>query len=126
MMHPLLALIATRPQLLGAHAEAYGELVVAEFGEASAGWQRKLLLYAVALCSAGVAVVLAGVALMLWAVLPLTSARAPWLLVLVPGVPALIAGVCALAARRHTAAAFAILRQQLRADLRMLHEAGRP
>ena len=126
MLHPLLALIATRPQLLGVHAEAYGALLVAEFGEASAGWQHKLLLGAAALCSAGVAAVLAGVALMLWAVLPLTQARAPWLLALVPGVPALIALVCALAARRHTAAAFGILCQQLRADLRMLHEAGRP
>lgn len=126
MMHPLLALIATRPQLLGEHAEAYGALVAAEFGEASAGWQRKLLLGAVALCSAGVAAVLGGVALMLWAVLPLASARAPWLLALVPGVPALVTVVCALAARRHTAAAFGMLRQQLRADLRMLHEAGKP
>lgn len=125
MMHPLLALIATRPQLLGAHAEAYAALVAAEFGEASAVWQHKLLLGAVALCSAGVAAVLAGVALMLWALLPLAQARAPWLLVLVPGIPTLIALFCTLAARRQTAAAFGILRQQLKADLRILHEAGR-
>lgn len=125
MMHPLLALIATRPQLLGAHAEAYGALVAAEFGEASAHWQRKLMLGAVALCSAGVAAVLAGTALMLWALLPLAQARAPWVLLVVPGLPALVAIVCALAARRPTAAAFGNLHQQFKADLRMLHEAGR-
>lgn len=48
-MHPLLALIAIRPQLLVAHIDAYGALVAAECGEASACCQRKLMPGAVAL-----------------------------------------------------------------------------
>ena len=124
MMHPLLALIATRPQLLTAHAEAYAALAAAEFGEASAGWQRRLLLAAAMLCSAGVAAVLAGVAVMLWAVLLPTADLARALLIATPLLPALIALGCGLAARGYGRSSFAILRQQVKADLRMLREAG--
>ena len=124
MMHPLLALIATRPQLIGAHAEAYAALAAAELGEASTGWQRKFLLGAIALCSAGVAAVLAGVALMLWAVILPTADLARALLIATPLVPALLALGCGLAARGDGRPSFTVLRQQVKADLRMLREAG--
>ena len=124
MMHPLLALIATRPQLIGAHAEAYAALAAAELGEASTGWQRRLLLGAIALCSAGVAAVLAGVALMLWAVILPTADLARALLIATPLVPALLALGCGLAARGDGRPSFTVLRQQVKADLRMLREAG--
>lgn len=124
MMHPLLTLIATRPQLLTAHAEAYAALAAAELAEASAGWQRRLLLIATALCSAAVALVLAGVALMLWAVLLPSADLARALLVATPLLPALIALGCGLAARGGGRSSFAVLRQQVKADLRMLREAG--
>ena len=124
MMHPLLALIATRPQLLTAHAEAYAALAAAELAEARAGWQRRLLLGATALCSAGVAAVLAGVALMLWAVLLPTDGLARALLIATPLVPALLALGCGMAARGDGRANFTVLRQQVKADLRMLREAG--
>ena len=124
MMHPLLALMATRPQLLTAHAEAYAALAAAEFGEASTGWQRRLLLAATALCSAAVAAVLAGVALMLWVVLLPTADLALALLIATPLLPALVALGCGLAARGNGRASFAVLRQQVKADLRMLREAG--
>lgn len=123
-MHPLLALIATRPQLVTAHAEAYAALAAAELGEASTGWQRRLLLGATALCSAGVAAVLAGVALMLWAVLLPTEGLARTLLLVTPLVPALLALGCGLAARGDGQPTFTVLRQQVKADLRMLREAG--
>ena len=123
-MHPLLALIATRPQLLAAHAEAYAALAAAELAEASTGWQRKLLLGATALCCFGVASVLAGVALMLWAVLLPTADLARALLIATPLVPALLALGCGLAARSTGSASFTVLRQQIKADLRLLHEAG--
>ncbi len=124
MMHPLLALIATRPQLLTAHAEAYAALAAAELGEASTGWQRKLLLSAIALCSAGVAAVLAGVALMMWVVLLPTADLARAMLIATPLLPALIALGCGLAARGNGRASFTVLREQVKADLRMLREAG--
>lgn len=124
MMHPLLTLIATRPQLVTAHAEAYAALAAAELGEASTGWQRRLLLGATALCSAGVAAVLAGVALMLWALLLPTAGLARTLLLVTPLVPALLALGCGLAARGDGRPSFTVLRQQVKADLRMLREAG--
>ncbi len=124
MMHPLLALIATRPQLLTAHAEAYAALAAAELDQASTGWQRKLLLSATALCCAGVAAVLAGVALMLWGVLLPSTDLARALLIATPLLPALIALGCGLAARGNGRASFAVLRQQVKADLRMLRDAG--
>ena len=67
-MHPLFHLLATRPQLLADHAEAYAELVAVEINRMSATWTRLALLNAMALCSLSVALALAGVALMLWAV----------------------------------------------------------
>jgi len=36
MIHPLLKLVATQPQLLADHAEAYAELVGEEFGTVNA------------------------------------------------------------------------------------------
>ncbi len=127
MIHSLLALVATRPLLLAAHAEAYAALAAAELGEASAGWQRRLLLTAVALCGLTLAMAMAGVALLMWALLPEAAARVPWVLIAVPSLP-LIAGLACLGAARKTVgrAAFVRLREQLQADLRMLREAVGP
>ena len=58
MLHPLLHLVATQPQLLADHAEAYAELVAEELGDFSVTWKRRALLNAVALCFGGVAAVL--------------------------------------------------------------------
>jgi hypothetical protein len=49
IMNPLLRLIATQPQLLADHAQAYGELVVAELGNSLAVWKRSAVLHAAAL-----------------------------------------------------------------------------
>ena len=127
MMHPLLALIATRPGLLTAHAEAYAALAAAELGQASAGWQRRLIWAAAALCCLMVAMALAGVALRLWAMLPAAAANAAWALIAVPLAPLALALACLAAARRAgPGRAFGKLRQQLQADLRMLREVGGP
>lgn len=125
MIHPLLALLATRPQLLTDHAEAYAELATAELTLLTTNWRQQALWTAGLLCSALVAVVLAGVALMLWAVSPEANVRAPWALWLAPLLPLLLALVCGVAARPSTGRAFNLLRQQARADLQMLREAGR-
>lgn len=124
-MHPLLHLIATRPQLLAEHAEAYAALVAAEVPRISAAYRRSAWLAALSLGSLGAGVVLAGVAAMLWAVTPDASLRGAWALIAVPALP-LVAGLaCALAARRgRESEAFDNLRQQVQADIELLREAA--
>jgi len=126
-MHPLLHLIATRPQLLADHAEAYAELVAVEVDRVSAAWTRRALFNALALCGLSVAAALAGVALMLWAVMPALPVHAPWVLIAVP-LALLVAAVgCLVAAQRHGQLdAFDNLRQQVKADIVMLREVAAP
>jgi hypothetical protein len=120
-MHPLLALLALRPQLLMDHAQAYATLFGEEWELACTVWRRWALLQAVALCFLGVAATLAGVGLMLWAVTPPTQIPAPWVLFAVPIMPLAMALVCTLMANRLTRAdAFENLGRQLNADLAML------
>lgn len=122
-MHPLFLLLATRPQLLADHAEAYAELVAVEVNRMSATWTRLALLNAMALCSLSVAMALAGVALMLWAVMPALPAQAPWVLIVLPLLPLAAAVGCLLAMQRDgQREAFDNLRQQLKADVLMLRE----
>ena len=124
-MHPLLNVIATRPQLLAEHAQAYVELVAAELPRATAAWKRQALLNGLALLSLLASLVLGGVALMLWAALPWASMPTPWLLTAVPLLPAVAGIACLMAARSGTEAnLLGDLRQQLGADAKMLHEAA--
>ena len=126
MMHPLFHLIATRPQLLADHAEAYAALVAAEAPRISAAWKRSALFSALALCSLAVGVGLAGVALMLWAVIPEAAMRAPWALIAVPLLPLAAAVACAVATPRGGKhGALENLHQQVKADIVMLREAAR-
>lgn len=125
MIHPLFLLIATRPQLLADHAEAYAELVATEVAHVSAAWRRRTLLYAVALGCLAVAAVLAGVALMLWAVIPVATMQVPWALIVAPLLPIAVAVGCLLAVRSQgDASGFDNIRQQMKADLVMLREAS--
>ena len=125
LMHPLLRLVASQPQLLVDHAEAYAELVTVEVGAASAGWTRRVVLSAAGLCGLGVAGVLAGVACMLWAALPAPGMQASWALIVVPLLPLAGALGCLGLARAHgRGATFDALRRQVQADLAMLREAG--
>ena len=122
MIHPLLRLVATQPELLADHAEAYAGLVSEEIGKTAAAWKKRALVNAIALGSLAVSVVLVGVALMLWAVIPVTTMVAPWALIATPAAPALIAVICAVVGRSRRTDAFADLKQQLAADLSMLRE----
>jgi hypothetical protein len=120
-MHPLLHLIVREPALLADHAGAYAELLGEEIGVASAQWKRKVLLSAVALCSAGVGAVLTGVALMLWAVIPPESMHAPWALIVAPLVPLGLSAVCWVSAQSAAGPkAFEQVRRQLREDAALL------
>lgn len=123
-MHPLLNLIATRPQLLAEHAQAYADLVADELPRAASDWKRQALLNLLALLAFLAALLLAGMALMLWGALPNTSMPAAWLLLVVPllSLMAAIALFIAaqLGARRR---GHSELRQQLQADLALLRAA---
>ncbi|HWK83174.1 MAG TPA: phage holin family protein [Caldimonas sp.] len=127
MIHPLLRLVATQPQLLGDHVEAYAELVGDELRKTSSAWATRLALYAAALCLLCVGLVLTGVALMLWASLPAGSFPTPWVLVAVPAVTLVAAGVCAILAKQHPVeSAFDKVKQQLDADMAILREVSVP
>lgn len=127
MLHPLLHLLATKPQLLADHAQAYAELAAVEVGEFSAAWKRRAMFLTVAAFCMGLAVVLAGVAVMLWSVLPVSQMQAPWALVAVPLVLVVIGVACFLAGRsQNQASTFATLREQVKADLLMLREVVAP
>lgn len=124
-MHPLLNLIATRPQLLTEHLQAYADLVADELPRVASGWKRRMILNALAAVGALAALLFAGTALMLWAALPSASMPAAWLLVVVPLLPGLVATACLLAARAGTrGAGDSELFQQLRADLALLRTAA--
>ncbi len=126
MLHPLFLLLSSRTQLLVDHAEGYAALIAAEAGAASSSWKRCALLHAVALSALATAVILAGVALMLWATVPPQNIHAPWALWVAPLVPAVVAVVCATQARAAgRTATFSHLRQQLQADMALLHEVSK-
>ena len=127
MIHPLLHLIATQPQLLADHAEAYADLFGEELHAATTQWKRQAVLIAVGLCLIGVSAALGGVALMLWAVIPPQDIHAPWALVVAPALPLVVAVGCLLSSRTSVAAgAFDTLRQQMGADVAMLREVSAP
>jgi hypothetical protein len=123
LIHPVLKLIATEPQLVGDHVEAYAELVGEEISKVSSGWIRRIALWAVAGLLAAIGLVLLGVALIVWAATPDGDLRSVWLLVAVPVVPLVGAGICAMSARAHTIGnAFDTVKAQLNADMAMLRE----
>ena len=127
MIHPLLRLIATEPQILGDHVEAYAELLGDEVKKTGSAWATRLRLYLAALCLLGVGLVFAGVALMLWAALPPAGFQAPWVLVAVPLVTLIGALGCAIAAARSPIeSAFDNVKKQLNADMAMLREVSAP
>lgn len=124
-IHPLFHLIATNPQLLADHVEAYAELVAAEVRGTTSVLKWQAILYSVALVCTGVAVVLAGVALMLWAVIPPADIHAPWALLAGPLIPLAAAVACLLVARTQVRkSSLESLREQFSADVSMLREVG--
>jgi hypothetical protein len=124
-MHPLLHLIATKPQLLADHAQAYGELLATEAVSLSTAWKRRAMLMAIALCSLGVACVLAGVALMLSALMPAAAPQALVVLIMVPLLPLALCVGCLLAVRsQRDGPTLENVRRQFKADVAMLREAS--
>lgn len=126
MLNPLLRLVTSRPQVLVDHAEAYGTLGLVAWQAAAAGWQRRALMAALALCCLVVASVLAGTAGLLWALQPAGALPWPdgWLAI--PLLPSLLALAFGWAARAAPAdgAGWAVVRQQWQQDLQLLRDTG--
>lgn len=126
-MHPLLTLLATRPDLLADHAQAYAALAAQEFGMARASWRTQTVVQTVGLFSLSAAVMLAGVALMLWATTAPQQIRVVWLLWLTPLLPLACGLACLGWAHQHAdATPFAELRKQFSADMTTLRAASTP
>lgn len=119
MIRPLLQLMASEPELLTEHLQSYAALLGDEVGTFQGQFKQRWTLWAILALLVTVTVIFAGVALMLWLAMPGT----PWTLWLVPGGMALLCMVTAwrIQQRKHTPG-FLVLRQQIAADLAMLHQ----
>ena len=123
MVHPLVRLAASRPQMLAEHAAAYVELFAEEVASSAVQVKRQVSLQLVGVGCVAVGVVLGGVAVMLWASLP--TLNSPWVLVVTPLLPVLLGAIAwRTAAARATRDPFAPLQRQLTADAAMLRSAG--
>lgn len=123
MLHPLVRLIASRPELLAEHLSAYSDLFAQELASASALTTRRLALQLVGGACLAVAAMLAGVAVLLWVSLP--TLAVPWALALVPAVPgALGVWIVFIGDTAGTESSFAGLRRQLAADAALMRSAG--
>ncbi len=123
MIHPLLRLAATEPQLIGDHVEAYAALVGEEVSKVSTSLIIRAALFATALVLVAVGLVLVGVALLFCAAIPASDFPAAWAMVVVPLAPFVIAVGCVVFARsRPTEKPFDTIKKQLHADMAMLRE----
>jgi uncharacterized membrane protein YqjE len=124
-LNPALHLLATRPQWLAEHAEAYAELAAAELSDAADAARRGLILGVLTLCLLMLALGLTGVSVMLWAVTPELTDRALWALLATPAVPLVAALATALMQQLASGSKpFKVLREQLHADLQLLKQSG--
>lgn len=125
MTHPLFTLLVTQPHLLGNHADAYTELLSAEFASALEDLKKQAKLSAGVLFGWVVSAVLAGVSLLLLAVIPQAHMPAPWALIVIPLLPVAAALWYQSSLKRNPSdPAFGKIRQQLQADLALLREAA--
>ena len=124
MIHPLIHLAASRPELLVEHGEAYAALVAKEITDWRTSLVRRVMLGAVAALGAVLSLLFIGIAVMLWASTPEGDMRSFGALLAVPGVMlALTLGAAFFAKGGAPASAFDDLKKQFSADLRMLREA---
>ena len=91
MFHPLIKLLATRPDLLAQHLWAYAQLATVQADQALLHWRRAALLRAALVVALLLGLLFLGFALLVLSALPWHSLNAPWLMLAVPGVPLLLA-----------------------------------
>lgn len=127
MIHPLFRLIASEPQMLADHVEAYAELVAEEANAVTHKLKRRVLMHALSLVGLIVATVMASVAVLLWAAIPTENMNAPWALIVAPAVPALLAVWAHFSAKGPPdSRGLQAIREQMAADAAMLRSVSAP
>lgn len=125
MIHPLLKVLISRPDLIADHVAGYGHLMAAQAGAAAAQMRTRALLAIAAGVGVALGLGLAGVALLVLAAVPLHEMPFPWLLAAVPGVPLVAGAICGvLMTRQPPGLSLDALRAQLAADAALLREAS--
>ena len=125
-IHPIVHVVARRPQLLADHAKAYGDLLLEEGRRTLSSLVVHAVLYAAGGVLGGLGLVFGGVALLLYAAIP-GEFRNGWLLVALPLTTLLAGGLCVIVARALPVnITLEVVGQQVRADIDMIHEMGQP
>ena len=125
-IHPIMYVTARRPQLLVAHAKAYGDLLLEEGRRTVSSLVLHAMLYAAAGVLAVLGLLFGGVAVLLYAAVP-GELRHGWLLVALPCASMAFAGACAIVARALPVnVTLDVVGRQFKADMDMIHEAGPP
>lgn len=124
MIHPLVRLAASHPELLAEHGEAYVSLVAKEISQWRAGLVRRIVMGAVAGVSALLSLVFIGVALMLWGISPEDEIPRVWALLAPPVVMVVVTLVAGFMAAKggKPLSIVAEIKAQVVADLAMLRE----
>jgi hypothetical protein len=127
MTHPLVYLLAQRPQMLAVHAQAYADLLRLDAGLALQQARKRAVLYITALCMATVATMLTGVAAMLWKTLPAAPMDWPPVMVVTPSVAWILALLLWWAARSVSVTpALTEFKRQISADVALFRELSVP
>lgn len=125
MFHPLIRMMATRPELLAAHLSAYAQLIGVQADEARMVLRTRALLLAGLASGLLLGLALAGTAGLVVAAVRWDGMPAPWLLIAIPALPLGLAAVCGWALSRQPEAwSTRLLREQMAADAALLREAG--
>jgi len=123
MIHPLIHLAISHPELLAEHGEAYVALVGKELSNWRASVVRRIVMGVVAGLAALLALIFIGVAVMLWGASS-DDIRSPWLLIAPPALMVIVTIVAGLMAAKGGLGSplFTDVKAQVRADLAMLRE----
>jgi hypothetical protein len=121
MLHPLLSVLVSKPELVIDHLSGYATLMREEASTVGSEVAKRAIAWGVAVMSFIIFLVLAGVA----AMLGVMQGRFHWILLLVPATALVLAAVAYLQARQKLPnEAFVELRSQLDADAQTLRTLG--
>jgi hypothetical protein len=121
MVHPIISVLITKPELVMEHVAGYASLMREEASSVGLEVAKRAVAWGVTLFAALVFLILAGVAAMLAAM----QEQFHWALVLVPLVPLAIAVAAFIVARKRLPEkAFGELKAQLDADAQALRAIG--
>lgn len=126
MIHPFFATLVTQPGLIVEHLDAYADLAKAEAGAWGSSLQSRWLLRVAIGSLALLAITLWAMAALLAGAIDWRSMPHGWILLAVPAIPSLAALGCWWRLRTLVPQqAFALLRDQVATDLKIMRSADR-